>query len=70
MSDPIIAALGTGKLDEAQLKGSHLEFRYAFAQTFTDALLRAMFLAHRLEPRLGAMGKVAARFLLSTFSTS
>jgi len=64
MSDPIIAALGTGKLDEKQLKRGHLEFRYAFAQTFTDALLRAMFLAHRLEPRFGPMGKVAARFLL------
>jgi hypothetical protein len=64
MSDPIIAALGAGQFDETQLAGAHLEFRYAFAQTFTDALLRAMFLARKLEPRLGAEGKVAARFLL------
>jgi hypothetical protein len=64
MSDPLIAALGSAKLDEEQLKRGHLEFRYAFAQTFTDALLRAMVLSNRLEPRFGAMGKVAARFLL------
>lgn len=64
LSDPVIAALGSGQFDEAQLKRAHLEFRYAFAQTFTEALLRAMFLARHLEPRLGAIGKVAARFLL------
>jgi hypothetical protein len=64
MSDPLKDALGSGKLDNAQLKHGHLEFRYAFAQTFTDALLRAMFLSNKLEPALGPMGKVAVRFLL------
>lgn len=64
MSDPLITALGSGALNETQLKRLHLEFRYAFAQTFTDAILQAMILTQRLEPRLGVTGKVAARFLL------
>lgn len=64
LSDPLIAALGEAKLDIEPLRRLHLEFRYAFAQTFTDALLQAMVLTRKLEPRLGPMGKVAARFLL------
>lgn len=64
LRDPLIAALGSGALPPDALKRVHLEFRYSFAQTFTDALLRAMYLSVRVEPRLGALGKVAARFLL------
>ncbi len=64
LRDPLIAALGSAELPPEALKRLHLEFRYSFAQTFTDALLRAMVLSARVEPRLGAVGKVAARFLL------
>ncbi|WP_049973756.1 hypothetical protein [Azospirillum sp. B4] len=64
LSDPVIAALGKGEFTPEQLAGAHLEFHYAFAQNFTDALLRAMLLTNRIQPRLGAAGKVAARFLL------
>ena len=64
LHDPLIAALGSAELPSEVLKRLHLEFRYAFAQTFTEALLRAMVLVVRVEPRLGALGKVAARFLL------
>jgi hypothetical protein len=64
LHDPLITALSSGQLPPEALRRLHLEFRYSFAQTFTDALLRAMVLAAGLEPRLGAVGKVAARFLL------
>jgi hypothetical protein len=46
------------------MKRFHLEFRHAFAENFTDALIQVMFTAGQLEARQGAMGKVAARFLV------
>jgi hypothetical protein len=64
LHDPLITALGTAALPPDVLKRLHLEFRYSFAQTFTEALLHAMALTAQLEPRLGSLGKVAARFLL------
>jgi hypothetical protein len=64
MSHPIISQLSSGEHDIAMQRLFHLEFRHAFAQIFTDALIRAMFTSSQLEPRLGATGKVAARFLL------
>jgi hypothetical protein len=63
-SHPIIAQLEGGRHDVAAQQLFHLEFGHAFAQIFTDALIQAMFTATQLEPRLGALGKVAARFLL------
>ncbi|HET8932585.1 MAG TPA: hypothetical protein VFN67_04055 [Polyangiales bacterium] len=48
----------------AAMQAVHLEFRYAFAQNFTDALIQAMVTAEQLEPRQGALGKVTARFLI------
>ena len=64
LRDPLISALGAAALPPEALKRLHLEFRYSFAQTFTEALLHAMALAVQIEPRLGALGKVSARFLL------
>jgi len=61
---PIIAQLDGGQHDQAAQSFFHLEFGHAFAQIFTDALVQAMFTCAQLEPRLGALGKVAARFLL------
>lgn len=62
---PLIAALGQGSFTPALLRRLHLEFRYTFAQTFTDGLLHAMQHAALLEPRFGSLGKIAARFLLA-----
>jgi hypothetical protein len=64
VSHPIINQLSSAEHDVSMQRFFHLEFRHAFAQIFTDALIRAMFTSSQLEPRLGAMGKVAARFLL------
>lgn len=64
VSHPIIAELDAGRLDLAAQARFHLEFRHAFAQIFTDALVQAMFTSRQLEDRLGVMGKVSARFLL------
>lgn len=65
LKHPLIGAFSGGQLDHATLRRVHLEFRYTFAETFTDGLLHSMLHAARLEPRYGSLGKVAARFLLS-----
>jgi hypothetical protein len=64
MRHPIIEQLDAGTHDLAAQQLFHLEFRHAFAQIFTDGLIRAMCTSSQLEPRLGAIGKVSARFLL------
>ncbi len=64
MQHPIIAELDAGQHDLVAQRFFHLEFRHAFAQIFTDGLICAMLTSSQLEPRLGAVGKVAARFLL------
>ena len=61
---PLISQLDMSQLSVPALVRAHLEFRYTFAQIFTDSLLRAMVLAETLEPRLGVLGKASARFLL------
>jgi hypothetical protein len=65
LQHPVIAALGNGSFPPEVLRRLHLEFRYTFAQTFTDGLLHAMQHAAQLEPRFGSLGKVSARFLLA-----
>ncbi|HEY8269990.1 MAG TPA: hypothetical protein VIG33_03825 [Pseudobdellovibrionaceae bacterium] len=61
---PLIGLLNTEKLNVEATKVIHLEFSYAFAEIFTDSLIQAMSTCSSLEPRLGAAGKVSARFLL------
>jgi hypothetical protein len=61
---PIIGQLETGKHELAAQRFFHLEFGHAFAQGFTDTLIQAMLTSVQLEPRLGALGKMSARFLL------
>ncbi len=61
---PLIGLLSTEKLNVNATKIIHFEFSYAFAEIFTDSLIQAMTTSASLEPRLGAMGKVSARFLL------
>jgi hypothetical protein len=61
---PIIRELENGTPDLAAQRTFHLEFRHAFAQIFTDVVINAMATASQLEERLGAPGKVSARFLL------
>ena len=60
----LIGLLSTEKLNVNATKIIHFEFSYAFAEIFTDSLIQAMTTSASLEPRLGAMGKVSARFLL------
>ncbi|MCA2961266.1 MAG: hypothetical protein IOD12_13515 [Silvanigrellales bacterium] len=64
MSHPLIQRMNEGDFDLKALKVFHLEFGFAFAQIFTDAVLRAMGTCTQLERRLGPLGKVAPRFLL------
>jgi hypothetical protein len=64
MTHPMINILNSGKLSEDAVKLFHIEFYFAFAQVFTDAIVTAMASASELEARLGPMGKVSARFLL------
>jgi hypothetical protein len=64
-SHPAIAALDSGTLSLAAMRHIHLEYRHAIVQTFTDALLMAQHLSHRLEPRLPPGAKMPARFLLT-----
>lgn len=61
---PLMSMLDEGKFSPEGMKRFHLEFRHAFAQNFTDALIQVMFTAGQLEARQGALGKVAARFLV------
>lgn len=65
LKHPLIGAFSGGRFDPATLRHIHLEFRYTFAETFTDGLLHSMLHAARLEAQYGSLGKVAARFLLS-----
>jgi hypothetical protein len=64
-SHPAIAALNSGTLPLAVMRHIHLEYRYAIVQIFTDALLMAQHLSHRLEPRMPPGSKMPARFLLT-----
>lgn len=61
---PLIALLDQGIPDLEAQRYFHLEFRHAFAQIFTDLVIHAMASTSQLEQRLGALGKVSARFLL------
>jgi hypothetical protein len=62
-SHPIIDFFKNETMSTKATLKFHLEFGYAFAQVFTDAVLHAMARASELEPRLGPRGKVTARFL-------
>lgn len=61
---PVSGLLNTEKLNPEITRTLHLEFAHAFAQIFTDSLIHAMASSAMLEPRLGPLGKVSARFLL------
>ena len=63
-SHPIKALLMQATLNVEISRFMHLEFATAFAQIFTDSLIHAMAQTAQLEPRLGPIGKVSARFLL------
>lgn len=65
MQHPIMARMSQGGFDADGLRYFHLEYRHAFAQPFTTALSQAMMLAAGLEERLGAIGPISARFLLT-----
>lgn len=62
---PAIAKLNSGTLPLSSIQQIHLEYRHAIVQIFTDALLMAQHLTHRLEPRLVPGAKMPARFLLT-----
>jgi hypothetical protein len=62
---PAIAALDGGTLSLAAMRHIHLEYRHAIVQIFTDALLMAQHMSHRLEPRLPPGSKMPARFSLT-----
>ncbi len=64
LKHPLIGAMDSGKFDKNALIKFHLEFGTAFAQIFTDTLLRAMFTCSQLEEDFGPLGKLSARFLL------
>jgi hypothetical protein len=64
MRHSLLGQLQNAQLSPANLKRMHHEFRYTFAQIFTDSLIHAMYQAVTLEPRYGALGKVSARFML------
>jgi len=61
---PIIQAMESASIEAEEQRVLHLEFRYAFSDIFTDALIMAMFRTAELEPRLGAVAKIAGRFLI------
>lgn len=61
---PVSGLLNTEKLNPEITRTLHLEFAHAFAQIFTDSLIHAMARSSDLEPVLGPLGKVSARFLL------
>ena len=64
LKHPIVEMMNKATFDANAIKAFHLEFGYAFAQVFTDAVLRAMSTCAQLERRLGPKGKMASRFLL------
>lgn len=64
MQHSIIGQMESGTADLQSQQYFHLEFRHAFAQIFTDALIQTMVTCAQLEDAVGARGKVAARFLL------
>jgi len=61
---PLIGEMDSKTMSPAVAKMMHLEFGHAFAQIFTDSVVRAMFDCSQVEPRCLAVGKVGARFLL------
>jgi len=61
---PLIHSMNEQNMPMEVAQIIHLEFGYAFAQIFTDSIVRAMFDCSQLEPKLRALGKVSARFLL------
>ncbi|RRD58927.1 hypothetical protein EII20_00225 [Comamonadaceae bacterium OH2545_COT-014] len=60
-----IKLLSEGKFSFEKMQKIHLEYRHAIVQIFTDALLMAQHLSHRLEPRLAPGSKIPPRFLLT-----
>jgi hypothetical protein len=64
MRHPIIGKLNNTEPDINAQRLFHLEFRHAFAQIFTDALIQLMVTCAQVEAQAGARGKVASRFLL------
>ena len=62
---PIIPLLDGAVANLDLARYFHLEFRHAFAQIFTDSIAHALVGTSQLEPRLKALGKVAARFVLT-----
>ncbi|MBL7665785.1 MAG: hypothetical protein JNM93_11680 [Bacteriovoracaceae bacterium] len=62
-SHPLMEFFDNETLNNAKTLAIHQEFGYAFAQIFTDGVIRAMSLSQDLEARLGPKGKVTARFL-------
>jgi hypothetical protein len=64
LKHPLIELMNKGTFDEKSIRQFHLEFGYAFAQIFTDAVLQAMGTCAQLERRLGPKGKMASRFML------
>ena len=61
---PLIKSMNDVKMPAAIAKITHLEFGVAFAQVFTDSIVRAMYECSSLEKRFGHLAKVSARFLL------
>lgn len=62
-SHPLLDFLENEESSVEVQKIVHLEFGYAFAQIFTDAVVNAMFNCKSMESRLGPRAKVSARFL-------
>jgi len=61
---PLIGAFERNELTLEAMVITHLEVRAAFAEIFTDALIRLMQTTSTLERKLGARAKMAARFLI------
>ncbi len=60
---PLMEFFENETLDNKLSLRLHQEFGYAFAQVFTDAVIKAMFLSSQMEDRLGPRAKATARFL-------
>lgn len=62
-SHPLMEFFDNETVDNEKTLTIHLEFGYGFAQIFTDAVIKAMFLSSQMESRLGPKAKATARFL-------
>lgn len=63
-SHPVMDAFNRKHFTCETMAMVHSEVRVAFAEHFTDALIRLMQTTGELERRLGAKAKMAARFLI------